>query len=120
MRTFKMWSTLKLSTLYSDTRKGQFNVIDSLINTHKKAELCRLMKKIKQDTVARKTFPIQAGDGVVFHVGSKHTSYAYFREMRVLTHALLLGGNSHLNASCEEVIPFAIRSMQPEGSANMS
>lgn len=67
---------------------------------------------------------IQAGEGVAFHVGSKHTWYAYFKALRVLTHALVLRGDSHLNTSCAKRFHLCasctLSSMQPQGSASMS
>lgn len=63
------------------------------------------MKYVTHESAACKISHIQEGEGMVFHVGSKYTWYAYFRELRVLTHALLLRGNSHLNTLCDEVIP---------------
>lgn len=120
MRSFKLWSGVKLSTFSSDTRKDNSLWLIHLANKQtKKAELCGLIKYIIHDSAACKICHMQAEEGVVI-MSDQDIHDMHILESRKFS-LKQSRGISHLNTSCDEVIPFAVlASMQPEGSASMS
>lgn len=72
--------------------------------TNKQTKLRSLIKYITLQLVTSRAS--RWGKGWHSMLDQKRTWYAYFRELRVLTHAFLLIGDSHPNTSCDDAIPF--------------